>query len=128
MVKDSHERLGQLTGNVLETMVKIAEVMPKTVESSASVVNAARNNGFSEVANEVRDLIESTEGGSNLETVLNSPVIVGAAAALQKYMAQAAQNGAEAMAARNGSGGETMAQRAARLASQANKNGKARKN
>ena len=128
MIKETNAQLRQFAEMAFATMTKVAETMSRSVEASASVVTAARGGGFSEMANEVRDLIESAPdgGATNLETVLNSPVVVGAAAALQKYMAQAAQNGAEAMAARNGSGGETMAQRAARLAIEANK--KSRKN
>lgn len=128
MVKETNAQLQKFAEMAFATMTKIAETMSRSVEASASVVTAARGGGFSEMMNEVREVIDAAPeaGSTNLETVLNSPVVVGAAAALQKYMAQAAQNGAEAMAVRNGGGGETMAQRAARLAIEANK--KSRKN
>lgn len=121
MLKDTIVLIRELAQKVLETQIEIAKAMPKTVEASATMLTAARGGGLSEVAAEVREIMESApESGSNLETVLSSPVVVGAAAALQKYMAQAAQNSAEVAAEENnGRRGESMAQRVARMAAQA---------
>jgi hypothetical protein len=123
LLKETMVLLRQFAEKALDTQIEIAKAMPRTVEASATMLTAARGGGLSEVANEVREIMESApDGGNNLETVLNSPVVVGAAAALQKYMAQAAQNGAETMASsNNGQRGENMAQRAARIAAQANR-------
>lgn len=129
MLKETQTLLRQFAEKALDTTVEMARAMPKSVEASATMLTAARGGGLSDMANEVREIMElAPENSSNLETVLNSPVVIGAAAALQKYMAEAAQNGAEVIAQRNsGGGGETMAQRAARLAIEANKRAAQRK-
>ena len=120
MLKETMILVRQLAEKAIDAQIEVARSMPKVVEASATMLTAARGGGLSEVANEVREIMENApESGSNLETVLSSPVVVGAAAALQKYMAQAAQNGAEAVA-NNGHKGESMAQRAARIAAKAN--------
>ena len=123
MVKALMGAVQQFAEKALAAQVELAKAMPRVVEASATVINASHGGGLSQAADEIQRIWEAApEGGSNLETVLNSPVVVGAAAALQKYMAQAAQNGAEAVATNShgGKGRETMAARAARMAIAAN--------
>lgn len=119
LLKDTILLVRELAQKALDTQIEIAKAMPKTVEASAHMLTAARGGGLSEVANEVREIMENVpESDSNLETVLNSPVVIGAAAALQKYMAEAAKNGAQVLAESNGQD-DNVARRVARMAAQA---------
>lgn len=111
-----------LAKRAMETQIEIVKVMPKTIESSAKIVGASSSAGdFAEAATTVQSIIDNAPAGadSNLQAVLSSPVVVGAAAALQKYMAKAAENGAEAMVSDAGSRRESMAERAARISAAA---------
>lgn len=111
--------------DTVKANVEITRHLPGVIDASARMLEATQGGGLSKAADQIREIWESApEGQNNLETVLGSPVVVGAAAALQKYMAQAAENGAEAMASQNGGKRrESMVQRAARLAMQSNMKG-----
>ena len=107
----------------LRTQVEVTKVAPKVLEASAQLLKASKDSSdFAHAAKQVQEVWESAPepDASQLETVLNSPVVIGAAAALQKYMAKAAENGAEAMVANDKPRRENMAERAARLAAAAN--------
>lgn len=105
-----------------KTQIEIVKVMPKAIEASAQMVKASHGGGsLAQAAEQIQDIWEAAPSdASQLSTVLNSPVVVGAAAALQKYMAKAAENGAETMASSEHNGRESMAERAARIAAAAN--------
>ena len=110
----------ELSKKTLDTQVAVVAVTPKTIEATSKVLGASIKGGeLSETVNAIEHLKDAVSSdGSNIEAVLNSPVVIGAAAALQKYVAKAAENGAEAMAKDDGH--ENMAERAARLAAKAN--------
>lgn len=115
------DKLVALANKAMDTQVEVVKVMPKSVEASSKLVGAANGDGrIAENVSELFDVMERVPSAdSNLETVLNSPVVVGAAAALQKYMAKAAENGAEAVAAKQSGRRESMAERAARISAAA---------
>ena len=107
--------------DTVKANVEITRHLPGVIDASARMLQATQGGGLAKAADEIREIWEAApEGSNNLETVLSSPVVAGAAAALQKYMAQAAQNSAETMAEDNGKRRESGAQRAARIAMQAN--------
>lgn len=116
------DKLGQSYEVAVKAQVEMTKNVPGVVEAAARMLEAAQGGGLSKAADEIRQIWENApENGNQLETVLNSPVVIGAAAALQKYMAQAAENGAQIVASNNnGPRKESMAQRAARLAAAAN--------
>lgn len=116
------DRTLTLANKILDTQIEVVKVMPKSVDASAEMIRASHSGGdLAQAAERIQDIWESAPNdGSQLSTVLNSPVVAGAAAALQKYMAKAAENGAEVMAGRQNNGHENMAERAARLAAAAN--------
>ena len=123
LVRDVMVGLKHSADKALDTQSELTNAVAKIVDAAASMIGAARGPTHAQVASELRDILENppANNGSNLETVLNSPIVVGAAAGLQKYMAEAAKTGAEVMAgAQHGQNGESGAQRAARIAAQAN--------
>lgn len=111
----------ELAKRAMDTQIEVTKVMPKAIEASANMVAASNGGGsLAQAASDLQDIWENAPAAdNNLQTVLSSPVVVGAAAALQKYMAQAAENGAEVVAHSNGRRRESMAERAARLSAAA---------
>ena len=127
------KRLEAQTREIHETLVKVVDTLARTVESSnkaqievakqaapvveaaAQLVETARNGGLGTTAEELRKIWDvMPETSSNLETVLSSPVVVGAMATIQKHVAEAAKNSAEAVAG----GGQPSQNTAARIARQ----------
>ena len=109
-----------VANKAMEAQQETVKVMPEAIKASARMVDASHGGTVVETVSTLEKINElmPSAGDSNLETVLNSPVVIGAAAALQKYMAKAAENGAESFASQSPAG-ESMAERAARLSAAA---------
>ena len=118
--RDLHEALlkaMEIMGKAMEQMaraqVELAKQSAPVVDASASMVEAARSGGLGKAAEEIRGVLEAfpEDNTSNLETVLSSPLVLGAVNMLQKQVAEAARNGAEAVAG----GGEPSRNKAAEI-------------
>ena len=119
MFREAMGAMRQFAEKTLEVNVELTKSIPKMAET----VIRRRGEGMLEAAKEVKEIWDAApEGENQLETVLNSPVVVGTAAALQQYVAKAARDGAEKAASNsnNGQRRESMAQRAARAGAAAN--------
>ena len=94
--------------------VELTKHLAPVVEAAAATVSAARGRGFASIADELQAVMDvMPEQGNSLETVLSSPVVIGAAGMLQKFMSEAAKNAA-ASAAGVGGHSENEAARQAR--------------
>ena len=120
-VKDMLKSATAVVDKAMNTQIEVVKVMPEAMRATAKLISAANGRGgLVEAASELQDIWENAPvSDNNLETVLNSPVVVGAAAALQKYMAKAAENSAEAAANGSGRRRENMAERVARMSAAA---------
>jgi hypothetical protein len=116
------ETMRQAMEQTTKAQVDLTKHLANVIEAAARTVDASHGAGLSRAADEIREIWDSApESANNLETVLSSPVVVGAAHALQKFIANAAEE--SAVAAAESEGGrrtESMASRAARIAAAAN--------
>ncbi len=84
----------KILSNTVESMGKanvgMAEKMGGVVDSARDSMDTAHGAGLSKRAQEIRDIWDTMpESDSNLATVLNSPVVMGAAHTIQKFVADA---------------------------------------
>lgn len=93
------ETMRQAVEKTMHAQVELTKHLANVIEAAARTVDASHGAGLSNQAEQIKQIWDSVpEGSNNLATVLNSPVVAGAAHALQKLVADAARQGAEAAA------------------------------